>query len=171
MAQEKGLQVVSATVDGFIYAGDRTTIQAVSARTALDQAISIPCNTFVLAAGPWSGELARRIMPARAKAIEVTGERAHSIILKCRKDLTPHAIFCRLYTDGAMRDPEIYSRPNGIAYICGAADEEPLPATAADVATSSARERFEQVARLSHQYRHSCTAGLRRGRIITVGRS
>lgn len=72
------------------------------------------------------------------------------IIVKTEKALSEHALFCDLAYEGGHGEPEIYCRPDGTAYICGATlrllpykhelstrtgagDDEPLPANAGDV--------------------------------------
>ncbi|KAH9819552.1 FAD dependent oxidoreductase [Melampsora americana] len=106
-----------------------------------NQEIQINFDELVLAAGPWSGVLAKQLfspeLNRRLKSID--GMRAHSIVLRSRKPISPHALFTHLFiTDHQAAkpqwtEPEFYPRPDNTVYICGAGDDEPLPPRPADV--------------------------------------
>lgn len=79
----------------------------------------LPTTHLVLAAGPWTGSLAKTLLPAaQAKTIGVSGSRAHSLVLKTEERLTAHALFTDMtLEDGDTAEPEIYARPDGTVYM------------------------------------------------------
>ncbi|KAK1924891.1 putative cytoplasm protein [Papiliotrema laurentii] len=96
---------------------------------------TFPADAVVIAAGPWTGDLAVKLLGPRVGGrLGVTGHRAHSIVLKTRQELSAHCLFTSMtLEDGSAAQPEVYTRPDGTTYICGSGDDEPLPPTAADV--------------------------------------
>lgn len=99
-----------------------------------------PVTSLILSAGPWTSSLANTLLPRNiAKNIGITGSRAHSIVLKTNEgwDLTEHALFTDMTLEGGgVAEPEVYTRPDGTAYVCGASDNEPLPAYSSNVKPS-----------------------------------
>lgn len=90
---------------------------------------TLQCTHLLIAAGPWTGALAKSFFTSTvAKSLSVSGSRAHSVVIKTKERLTPHALFTDMtLEDGDMAEPEVYARPDGTVYICGASDNEPLP--------------------------------------------
>ncbi|KAJ9097222.1 hypothetical protein QFC21_004891 [Naganishia friedmannii] len=121
---------------------DATTPESLTITTPSGASQSVPCTTLILAAGPWTGRVAEKLLPAKAAAkCKVDGQRAHSIVLESKEasSLSAHALFTDMtLQDGSSAEPEVYCRPDGTAYICGQSDNEPLPATTADVTPSPA---------------------------------
>ncbi|KAJ9102641.1 hypothetical protein QFC19_004750 [Naganishia cerealis] len=118
-----------------------STPESLTLTTASGNEQTIPCTTLILAAGPWTGRLAKKLLPAGPAArCKVDGQRAHSIVLESKQaTLSAHALFTDMtLQDGSNAEPEVYCRPDGTAYICGQTDNEPLPATTADVTPSPA---------------------------------
>ena len=77
---EKGADLHYATVDGLDLDDTSIKPRKVYATDKSGERHEFPCTDFVLAAGPWSGSLAEKILPKRmAKKINVSGERAHSV--------------------------------------------------------------------------------------------
>jgi glycine/D-amino acid oxidase-like deaminating enzyme len=110
-------------------------VESLRAAAVVTDKGEIPADCVVLAAGPWTGRLAEQILGKRARKLGVQGHRAHSIIVQA--DVSPHCLFTSMtLDDGSMGEPEVYPRPDGTVYICGAGDSEPLPDTAADVQVS-----------------------------------
>ncbi|WRT67230.1 uncharacterized protein IL334_004196 [Kwoniella shivajii] len=95
-------------------------------------------DTVVLAAGPWTGTLAEKLLGDKIGGkLGVQGHRAHSVVLKTKDRLSATCLFTSMtMEDGSAGEPEVYARPDGTTYICGAGDDEPLPATAAEVSPS-----------------------------------
>lgn len=111
--------------------------------------LSLPASTVVIAAGPWVGTLAPKLLgPTLGGRLEVTGARAHSIVLRTKPNVvvSPHAIFTSLtLAGGAECRPELYPRTgpslspsspllsltrswiDETIYMCGSTDESPLP--------------------------------------------
>jgi glycine/D-amino acid oxidase-like deaminating enzyme len=79
----------------------------------------IPADIVVLAAGPWTGELAKRLFGKDVGGkLGVTGHRAHSIVLKTKEELSAHCLFTSMtMEDGSAGEPEVYARPDGTAYM------------------------------------------------------
>lgn len=96
--------MVNATVtDASFRRSPEAAVESITVLNREGQQATLPCTDFVLAAGPWSGQLASRILPLDLglRSIPVAGQRAHSIIIQAHGRLTPHAIFSRLYDKGA----------------------------------------------------------------------
>ncbi|KIR28891.1 cytoplasmic protein [Cryptococcus deuterogattii LA55] len=98
----------------------------------------IEADVVVIAAGPWTGRLAGQLLGEKiGSRLGVQGHRAHSIILKTKEELSATCLFTSMtLEDGSMGEPEVYARPDGTTYICGAGDGVPLPPSAADVSPS-----------------------------------
>lgn len=116
----------------------------------------IPADCVVLAAGPWTGKLAVTLLGKKVGGqLGVEGHRAHSIVLKTKETLSAHCLFTSMtLEDGSAGEPEVYTRPDGTTYICGAGDNEPLPDTAADVKASpdAIAKLHKQAHALSHVF-------------------
>lgn len=80
---------------------------------------TLPADVVVLAAGPWTGRLARDLLGDKIGGkLGVDGHRAHSIVLKTKEDLSAHCLFTSMtLEDGSMGEPEVYARPDGTAYM------------------------------------------------------
>ncbi|WWD16036.1 hypothetical protein CI109_100461 [Kwoniella shandongensis] len=98
----------------------------------------VEADVVVIAAGPWTGKLAEQLLgPKVGGRLGVQGHRAHSVVLKTKEDLSATCLFTSMtLEDGSAGEPEVYARPDGTTYICGAGDDEPLPPTAAEVKPS-----------------------------------
>ncbi|WVR05142.1 hypothetical protein IAU60_002154 [Kwoniella sp. DSM 27419] len=95
----------------------------------------LAADVVVLAAGPWTGSLAEQLLGNKVGGrLGVTGHRAHSIVLRTQEQLSGTCLFTSMtLADGSAGEPEVYARPDGTTYICGAGDDAPLPPTAAQV--------------------------------------
>lgn len=103
MARNAGAALINATVTNASFIRDPEP--AVHSVTTVDrdgQQAMLPCTDLVIAAGPWSGNLASQILPMDLglRSIPIVGERAHSIIVQADGRLTAHAIFSRIYDQG-----------------------------------------------------------------------
>ncbi|WVQ78384.1 hypothetical protein IAT38_000470 [Cryptococcus sp. DSM 104549] len=99
----------------------------------------LDADVVVLAAGPWTGRLAEQLLGEKIGGrLGVQGHRAHSVIVKTKEELSATCLFTSMtMEDGSAGEPEVYARPDGTTYICGAGDDTPLPATAAEVSPSA----------------------------------
>ncbi|GAB2231748.1 hypothetical protein Drorol1_Dr00010760 [Drosera rotundifolia] len=87
-------------------------------------------DAIVLALGPWAGKLG-----VLGSVMRVYGMKAHSVVLRPKEvgkgggGITPHALFLSYVEErgGKATDPEVYPRPNGEVYICGATAECEVP--------------------------------------------
>lgn len=79
----------------------------------------IPADAVVLAAGPWTGELAKQLLGKDIGGkLGVSGHRAHSIVLKTKEELSAHCLFTSMtMEDGSAGEPEVYARPDGTTYM------------------------------------------------------
>jgi glycine/D-amino acid oxidase-like deaminating enzyme len=119
----------------------------------------------VVAAGPWTS----RLLPDA----HVHGERAHSVVVRTPRTVSPYALFTSIQLppgfpqptaakdDAGPRrrarfvDPEIYARPDGSCYACGPTDHDvdELPASNAGVEVDEARcdDIVRQIASISDE--------------------
>ena len=81
--------------------------------------LKIPADVVVLAAGPWTGQLALDLLGKQVGGrVGVTGHRAHSIVLKTKEQLSAHCLFTSMsMADGSQGEPEVYARPDGTTYM------------------------------------------------------
>ncbi len=116
---------------------------------------TIECDRVVVAAGPWTGQLLKRTLATSGplnnsniirKARTISGNRAHSIVVRGTRPTTEHCLFTemRYGAGGALAgEPEVYARADGTVYVCGGGDEEPLPDSADEVGFS--KEKTERL--------------------------
>ena len=83
---------------------------------------TLPADAVVIAAGPWTGDLAVRLLGEKVGArLGVTGHRAHSIVLKTKEELSAHCLFTSMVLKDGSRpeqgEPEVYTRPDGTTYV------------------------------------------------------
>jgi len=98
-------------------------------------------EVVVIAMGPWS-EQARKWLPIP----KIAALKAHSITLKPKEVLTPHALFLDFETDkGEHFEPEVYPRPDGEVYICGMAENVNLPDPASVQPTEGACQKIRKI--------------------------
>ncbi|GAA6009390.1 hypothetical protein JCM10207_003758 [Rhodosporidiobolus poonsookiae] len=101
---------------------------------------TVEADQVVVAAGPWTGELLKKLGVAGGRARTIRGSRAHSIVLKTApgRDLPAQALFTSIKTKGGEAEPEVYNRPDGTSYICGPTDGSDLPTLASSVTVDDA---------------------------------
>lgn len=98
--------MVNATVTGASFNREgEAHVESIAILNREGQQATLPCTDLIIAAGPWSGQLASRILPADLglRDIPIVGQRAHSIIIQAHGRLTAHAVFSRLYDKGRLR--------------------------------------------------------------------
>ncbi len=94
---------------------------------------TLEADAVVLAMGPWTGRLARRLPLPR-----IRGLKGYSVTL-VGAEVPAHALFVDYCTAGGRTlEPEIFPRPDGDVYVCGMADPAPLPDSPDDVDVSDA---------------------------------
>lgn len=98
---------------------------------------------------PWSLPSPRAVHPCTTHPFP-RREQAHSIVLAdaAPDGLPAEALFLAYRgTDGKSQEPEIYPRPNGEVYVCGASSPTPLPRYADEVGPDAgAPDRLREVA-------------------------
>ncbi|KXS21884.1 FAD dependent oxidoreductase [Gonapodya prolifera JEL478] len=91
----------------------------------------VPADVVVLATGAWAGE-AGGWLPGAVRWPKIAyGHRSHSIILRPKDPVSPTALFVTYRNPPHSIDPEIFPRPDGNVYVCGASDDVVLPSSAA----------------------------------------
>ncbi|KAK8869699.1 hypothetical protein IAR55_000267 [Kwoniella newhampshirensis] len=118
--------------------GGENSPRSVDITTLDGEKKEVEADVVVIAAGPWTGRLAQKLLGAKIGGrLGVQGHRAHSVVLKTKEELSATCLFTSMtLEDGSAGEPEVYARPDGTTYICGAGDDEPLPPTAAEVKPS-----------------------------------
>lgn len=113
---------------------------------AATRSARIEAGFVVICAGPWSASLAPLLAApgtASPPAFGVSGAKAHSVVLLPAPGSPREALLsapCALFLDyvaddaSAAESPEVYPRPDGSVYVCGAANDDPLPGHAGEVA-------------------------------------
>jgi glycine/D-amino acid oxidase-like deaminating enzyme len=153
LAKEKGVEVVlgraeriewdssstSTETDKLGNSVDSPASHSVSYKTPSGSAETITANDVVIATGPWTSTLLPKA--------PIEPLRAHSVVIRPRGgSVSPHALFTSISLDSESASPEIYPRPDGTVYACGAGDTSvELPGTSADVIV--ANDRIEAIER------------------------
>ncbi|KAI1118389.1 FAD dependent oxidoreductase [Nemania sp. NC0429] len=156
LAEDAGVRIVTgARVTAINRSPDGSRVESVTYVKDDGQETTHPTADCVVAAGPWT----RRLLPE----IPVTASRAHSVVIRTPRPLSPYALFTAIQLPVGFRapvpktaqhgavaatalrgqqvvEPEIYARPDGTAYACGPTDDvAPLPLTTAEVEVDAAR--------------------------------
>ncbi|KZT60437.1 FAD dependent oxidoreductase [Calocera cornea HHB12733] len=142
-AMEKGVKVSIAMADGMQFEEDGSP-KAVLATDEFGEKYTFPATDVVFAAGPWTGELAKKVLGKRAGAAGgiCPSEASTSIIMRPPSDqlIPAQALFSSIrMPDGRYGSPEVFPRPDGTVYVCGAGtgDGLALPTRAKEVSPSS----------------------------------
>lgn len=114
--------VISKTLGGSSQANEVTkqSPKSVKVKTEGGEEV-IEADTVILAAGPWTGSLATKLLGSKIGGkLAVSGSRAHSIVLKTKEPLTAHCLFTSMnMADGSVGEPEVYARPDGMLFSIG----------------------------------------------------
>ena len=121
----------------------------------------IPADAVIIAMGPWS-TLASEWLPLPP----IMGQKGASIVLQPETPVSAHALFGQFIdTTGGEHTPEVFPRPDGRVYLCGAPDQAPLPLdpdaiapskNATDALRTIARSLSGQLARAQVVHRQAC---------------
>lgn len=169
LAEDKGVRIITgARVTAINKTKDGSQLKSVTyVKDGKEE--QLPTTDCVVAAGPWTS----RLLPN----VPVTASRAHSVVIKTPKPISPYALFTSIAlpagfpaptpqnargTPAAQQplkrmqvvEPEIYARPDGTAYACGPTDSTvPLPLTTAEVEVDRARceDILQQVGGISDE--------------------
>ena len=157
LAYEKGVNIEFGSVTSINK--DTNGVNSVT-YTSKDtgKSITIPADTVVLSAGPWTGT----VYPSAP----ISALRAHSVTIRPSRPVSAYALFTEISLPanfkpgtrgGQTVTPEIYARPNNEVYACGAGDTlVPLPITSADVETDLERcqDIIDHVGSISDEMRN-----------------
>ncbi|KAI5476784.1 hypothetical protein MNV49_007299 [Pseudohyphozyma bogoriensis] len=158
LTRDEGVEVVFGTAEALRRSEDGSFGLEVVARDGGETKTLEGVTSLVLAAGPWTGGLAKKLGVKAGRAKGITGSRAHSVVLRTaeKRMLPAQALFTSIKEKKGRgwSEPEIYNRPDGTAYACGPTDTSPLPALASDVKVDAAAcaSIIAQVAALSPDY-------------------
>ena len=87
--------------------------------------LSIPCDTLVIAAGPWTGTLSQRLrLPTHIPVFSYAGP---SLLVRPSVSVTRECLFMTLITPTSPYYPEILPRASGQVYIAGINEDLTLP--------------------------------------------
>ncbi|GAA5932471.1 Tda3p [Sporobolomyces koalae] len=141
-AGKLGVETTFGTVDALAKHDNGTYTVTITARDEPVETTTLEADQVVICAGPWSGKLLSSLgIKGGGRARRIDGSRAHSVVLKTApgRELPAQALFTSIKEKkGGSAEPEIYNRPDGTAYACGATDSSPLPSHASKVQVSSA---------------------------------
>ncbi|CAO1614148.1 unnamed protein product [Parajaminaea phylloscopi] len=126
-----GVQRVKGRAEKTTQRGDGT-VERLFVRLAdssSNEAATVPVDQLVLAAGPWTGKLAKELFPTTTAKVPVpiTELPGHSIIYKAPHTLPAEAVFITMREADATTGPECFTRPDGTIYIAGENTGAPLP--------------------------------------------
>lgn len=110
--EQPGTEVVMGSASGLQMDGAKPTVLTVEHQGA---SRDIPTDGLVLAAGPWTGLVATKLLgTALGSKVAIRGNRAHSIVLKTQEALSATCLFTDMsMADGRAAEPEVYARPDG----------------------------------------------------------
>lgn len=114
-------------------------VKAVHAIRQDGTSLTIACDNIVIAAGPWTCALSKRLLPSHSssESIPITSYAGHSIIIRptsmatTTTHLPAECLFMTLKTrQNSSYNPEIFPRSSGQVYLCGINSAHlPLPST------------------------------------------
>ncbi|GAA6010541.1 hypothetical protein JCM11491_006988 [Sporobolomyces phaffii] len=140
-AEKLGVETVYGTVETMEKQGDGSYSLSIASRDEEGSKSILTADQVVICAGPWTGKLLSTLgIKGGGRARRIDGSRAHSVVLKTApgRELPAQALFTSIKEKkGGSAEPEIYNRPDGTAYACGATDASPLPSHASKVEVSS----------------------------------
>ncbi|MEM7405229.1 MAG: FAD-dependent oxidoreductase [Pseudomonadota bacterium] len=119
-AVSRGARLVTATADRLATRVTESGERVVGVH--LGGAV-LDADAVVLAMGPWTAGFAQALgLPP------VAGLRGNSIHLRPTQEIPAHCLFVETDDPAAGNiSPEIYPRPDGEVYVCGMADDIPVP--------------------------------------------
>ncbi|MGB0751380.1 MAG: NAD(P)/FAD-dependent oxidoreductase [Gammaproteobacteria bacterium] len=118
----RGAQLIRGEVEGLATRhGDDGTVERVSGVSIGGNILQ--ADVVVIAMGPWTTGLSEALgLPP------VHGLRGNSLILKPQAQLPAECLFIETHDPSAGNiSPEIYPRADGCVYVCGMADDLPIP--------------------------------------------
>ncbi|KAK9808382.1 hypothetical protein WJX73_009281 [Symbiochloris irregularis] len=122
-------EVRQATVQGVVLDGNKA-VTGVKVDGGEEE-----CDTIVIAMGPWTGQ-ARAWLPGIPS---ISGQKAHSIVVEPSSPIGANCLFMNHRNkSGEHKDPELYARPDGTAYICGEGESVPVPDDPLSIVSTSA---------------------------------
>lgn len=100
-------------------------VKGIHVADASGKALSLPCDVLVIAAGPWTGSLSKRLgLPTPIPVFSYAG---HSLLVRPSAPVTKECLFMTLATPTSSYHPEIFPRRSGEVYIGGINEDLGLP--------------------------------------------
>jgi glycine/D-amino acid oxidase-like deaminating enzyme len=138
LAEEAGVKIIFGSVKSIDKDASNSAVKSVTFATKddPDTTKTIPADTVILSAGPWT--------PTVYPPAPISALRAHSVTIRPSRPVSAYALFTHITipSSSAMNNtgitgmrkkvhsvtPEIYARPNNEVYACGEGDHLiPLP--------------------------------------------
>lgn len=121
-AQSKGAEFIRASATGLTIENHK--VRAVQARLTDGTTVVLPCDSLVIATGPWTGPLSKSLLPT---PIPITSYAGHSLIVRPPVPVSEDCLFMSLNLKNSSYYPEFFPRISGQVYICGVNDTLSLP--------------------------------------------
>lgn len=122
LAQERGVKLTIATVDGLEFAEDGESPLNILATDESGEQVKIQATDVIFAAGPWTSSVAEKLLGKKASAALdiIPSPCSTSVIFRPSIPTSSHSLFTELSTpDGVSTSPEVYPRADGTLYMCG----------------------------------------------------
>ncbi|KAF2810867.1 FAD dependent oxidoreductase [Mytilinidion resinicola] len=150
LAGEKGVEIIYGSAKKIDLTADDSAVTSVTYAAKEDGSTrTLPADTVILTAGPWSST----VWPETP----IESVRAHSVTIRPSRPVSAYALFTSITLDKQRTvSPEIYARPNNEVYACGPGDMTvPLPPSTDVVEIDDARckDVVDQVSAISDELR------------------
>ncbi|KAF1990141.1 FAD dependent oxidoreductase [Aulographum hederae CBS 113979] len=139
LAQEKGVEIILGSVTSINKSSNAVESVTYTLKDSSEER-TIPADTVILSAGPWT----KTLLPEAP----ISALRAHSVTIRPSRPVSAYALFTSITLPSSSKPkkrsetvtPEIYARPNAEIYACGEGDTLlPLPPSTSLVAVDAAR--------------------------------
>jgi glycine/D-amino acid oxidase-like deaminating enzyme len=84
----------------------------------LDDDSIIECDAAIVCMGPWSAELPIKSNRSQRGRLPIIAARAHSIVLKPKRDVPAQALFCSMQAGRKFYDPEVNLFKSILSMLC-----------------------------------------------------
>jgi glycine/D-amino acid oxidase-like deaminating enzyme len=125
-AKSKGVELLEATATSLSIENGRVT--GVEVDCTDTKTMTLPCDSLVIAAGPWCGPLSNSKFRL-PKPIPITSYAGHSVLLRPTVATSADCLFMTVRTRDSTYHAEIIPRSSGQIYISGINDALVLPPT------------------------------------------
>lgn len=159
-AQEKGLRYIHGRPSAFRRRGPESTYPTLRISRGDDAELSLSCTELVLAAGPWTAQVAEELSIKPTPCI--SNRPGHRILIRADTPVSPLAVFAniskansaesRRTLGGVMTEsPELFPRLDGTVYAAGENHAQQMPRSASEVDGLVDEEMIGRLVRASAQ--------------------